>query len=381
MRKSILLLWVLALFAKVGYAIHDQSMYGGKLLSVEHLGTSKFPGSTNYVEMDRILYVTQVKNQWVAARTLVFSPVSLESKKGHQHFLVFYAHPTVGIACKCSIANNGTNEDKIANVPSLQDFISIGVSVVVPDYYGFVCEQQHPYLVGPVVAMSILDAIRSVRNWKSGSYSNSVCGYGWSQGGHAVLWTQTVAPQYAPELKLLIISAISPPTNLYDLIERNLRSLPGKYLTILGLVSWPNYYPELSTSQLVSRKKLGAVEHISQVCILTPTPEKNLALLPLLTLGKNWLIQNPTQDQRWSSQLYANSPPPQVSPGSQLLVFQGKEDDLVYWNVTQTWAKSVQGPIEFFLYETLNHRTVIPSAMAITIPKMIESFQKVIVQP
>jgi hypothetical protein len=69
-----------------------------------------------------------------------------------------------------------------------------------------------------------------------------------------------------------------------------------------------------------------------------------------------------------------NTPPPQIV--SPTLIFQGKKDELVEWQVTQGWVEEVPSgsPLQFYLYDQYNHHTVIPTAMSITIPKMLEHF-------
>ena len=44
--------------------------------------------------------------------------------------------------------------------------------------------------------------------------SERVVVWGYSQGGHAALWTGIIGPRYAPELKVLGIAAIAPAANI-----------------------------------------------------------------------------------------------------------------------------------------------------------------------
>ena len=358
---------------QINSATNNILLLPGDLIASEFLGIQSFPGGINQnveVAIYRLLYWTMPdpnNNKLAPARTLVFQPVQYQNS-----FLVFYAHPTIGINCKCSISNNGTNLNKINSVPALSTFISLGYTVIEPDYYGFICEENqiHPYLVGYPVATSILDAIRTVAfRWfpeKNVFVSNQIFGFGWSQGGHAILWTQALAPVYAPEFNIAVAGAIAPPTFLSLLVNRNLGIIPGKYLTILGLYSWPTYYSFLSQNQLVIPKKRRQVDQLANVCILT-SPEKNWQLFPLLTLGRssNWLKQNPTTHPLWDKMLIENTPPLQVF--THLFVFQGKKDDLVLWNVTQAWVQSLPKEISFYLYDNENHRSVIQQAMPILI--------------
>jgi hypothetical protein len=61
---------------------------------------------------------------------------------------------------------------------------------------------------------------------------------GFSQGGHAVLWANQLAPSYAPELDLVGVAALAPPTYLAELFTDDYDELSGRILTGLVLESW-----------------------------------------------------------------------------------------------------------------------------------------------
>lgn len=367
-------------------AVHAQER--GSIINVNRLGVTKVPKSNLYTEIDSITYLTDPGNGnsiLKPATALVFTPLNLVQSNSNLYFLVFYAHQTVGTVCDCAISKNGTLENKMENVPSLVDWIALGITVVEPDYYGFVCPEIQPYLVIEAVAASIIDSIRAIRNWKPGTYSNSFAGYGWSQGGHAVLATQGHMNS-APELQMLSAAAIAPPTNLSALIDFNLHSHAGRYLTVLGIFSWPSYYSELTMSQIVKTSMIPTVSRIAQLCVLEPSPEKNIKFLPLLSLRNNmkWLVYpSPTQNPLWAQRLYQNSPPPLIGPVQELLVFQGKKDDLIDWHVTSNWVRETvenvansHASLQFYLTEDNTHNSIQSVAMPIIIDKFVEAFQK-----
>ena len=386
---------------------NNEQNYPGKLIKTEFLGWETFSSSSSSayksrteVNIYRLQYLTIIKNQYNVAQTLVFSlrlnnllwPASIQKLPP---FLVVYAHPTYGANCHCSFSHNGTNQNKMNSIPFLQSYIEAGLTIIVPDYYGFICayHQFHPYLIGVPAAHSILDAIRVVKNDFSNYYfSKYISGYGWSQGGHVILWTQQEAPNYAPELELLIIGAIAPPTFLPLLIPLTLNSLAGKYLTILGMFSWPLYYPELNIDQLIYPIRKNAVNRVSQVCVLDPNPEKNLELLPLLFLGPRWLKQLPTQNPLWNKRLMENSPSPHLSSPitttatPTLFIFQGKNDPLINWNVTTYWVEQAlqsqsynnnnnnNNKLHFYLDSKANHSSIKEIAMPILFEAIMNRF-------
>jgi hypothetical protein len=369
------LLWIYG-FEKVAAQLSSR----GKVLSYESLGTSTIQGLT--VQIDRLTYTTYVTfpdpGIVRTATTLIFTPADIPSS-----FLAFYAHQTVGTVCSCAISRNGTNQDKIANVPNLVDLLALGITVIEPDYYGFDCPDIQPYLVLSAVANSIIDAIYAVRNWKS-VYAPYIVGYGWSQGGHAVLALQQYM-KFVPDLRVLVAAAIAPPTNLTALIDYNLKSLPGKYLSVLGIYSWPTFYPELNMTQLVNEKKVGTVSHIAQLCVLKPNPESNSEFVPLLKLWRNanWLrLTSPTQQPLWLRRMQENSASSLLTEGIQVLVFQGKKDSLVQWQVTQQWVSQTQqqpgnggNAVQFFLKDDETHNSIKKFAMPIIIQHFISALQ------
>lgn len=361
-------------------------IYLAQFLNATDIGSYPFSGSQQWVSVHRIVYETPISltnKVTYPAQALVFSPMQTKQaekeKEKKQQYAILYMHPTAGVSCQCSTVLNGTLQDKINNVPSLQDFITLGYTVVEPDYYGFVCPQTHPYLIGAAEALSVLYAMKALHIWKPYQYSTYINIYGFSQGGQVTLWTQHLAKHIAPELSILVAGAISPPTNLSSLIHFSLQSYPGKYLASLGLFSWPIYYPELHLNQIVLPNKVGNVQDVVKVCVLDPNPEGNLQLLPLLGLN-DWLKQDPTQHPFWLMRMEENSVPPIIS--SETLVFQGQQDELVKWQVTQAWAHSVPAgsPFTFYLEKDSNHHSVMVQALPIIVRKFHAAFQKVALQ-
>ena len=358
------------LFFIFGITISFHFERPGSVLFVETIGL------VDNIEIQRMIYLTTLNNASVPAKTLIFRPQDTQPNG----YLLFYGHQTVGVNCRCSVANNGTLHDKINNVPRLREFIRVGFTVIEPDYYGFVCEQIHPYLVGSVVAHSMLDAVRATRSLYPG-LSSVVSGYGWSQGAHSVLWTQSIAPTYAPELQIKSIYAIAPPTNLSLLVDHSLTSYAGIYLSILGIYSWPHYYPDLFVSSLVKGKHRFLVTQLAQVCVLDPHPETNLQLAGLLLLrSQPWLHSLPSENPLWQKVLNENSAPLAIYTQTPLFVFQGKQDALIPWTVTEKWVleHGFQAPLFFFLYEQFNHNSVVATAMSVIYKNILElyGFQK-----
>ena len=78
----------------------------------------------------------------------------------------------------------------------------------------------HPYLVGESEGRAVLDSIRAARALLGDAVSNTAAIYGHSQGGHAAVWADLLAPTYAPDLNVAGVAAMAPPTDLGALLDR-----------------------------------------------------------------------------------------------------------------------------------------------------------------
>jgi len=97
-------------------------------------------------------------------------------------------------------------------VPYLTDFLKRGFVVVATDYYGQGGPGVHQYMVGNTAARNGLDLVRAARTMKDVAAGSDVTTFGWSQGGHAAIFTSEEQTSYAPELRLRGVVAIAPGT-------------------------------------------------------------------------------------------------------------------------------------------------------------------------
>jgi dienelactone hydrolase len=113
-------------------------------------------------------------------------------------------------------------------------FASFGYFVVAPDYIGLKglgdpTGYLHPYLVGEPTAMASLDSVRAAGKLPEARIgtacaSPEVIVLGGSQGGHAALWLDRLAPYYAPELQIAGVVATVPPADLLGQATRALQA-------------------------------------------------------------------------------------------------------------------------------------------------------------
>lgn len=164
-----------------------------------------------------VTYVTQDRGELVEATALVAYP--FEPDDGRTSFdVLLLLHGTSGFTDGCGIAG----DDEYHILGAL--FASLGYLVVAPDYLGLRSVGEptgfpHPYLVGQATALASLDAVRALGQLAPAQRGN-VCAtprfvaFGGSQGGHAALWVDRLAPYYAAELELRGVIATVPPSDL-----------------------------------------------------------------------------------------------------------------------------------------------------------------------
>ena len=88
----------------------------------------------------------------------------------------------------------------------------------------------------------MLDSVRAAQHVPAAAASRRFVAWGHSQGGHAVLFVGQIAASYAPDLSLLGVAAVSPPTDLETLLQENLPDGTGRILASYAVWSWSHVY-------------------------------------------------------------------------------------------------------------------------------------------
>ena len=190
-----------------------------------------------------ITYTTQDRGALVEATALVAFPRNLPADAPPAD-LVLLLHGSSGYGDGCGPTHDLGGQVLAAVVASL------GWVVVSPDYLGLRGDGTpstfpHPYLVGQATAIASLDSARAVLRMDpaqrgSRCTSDRVLILGGSQGGHAALWTERLAPYYARELTVVGTVATVPPADMIGEVTRALTMLvPASHSssTFFGLAS------------------------------------------------------------------------------------------------------------------------------------------------
>lgn len=153
--------------------------------------------------------------------------------------VIAWTHGLIGIAERCAPSIGPGN---FTVIPKLDDAIRRGYTVVAPDYPGLGSAMVHPVLVGGSEARSTLDAIRAARAIPEADAGTRFAVWGESQGGHAALWTGQLWSSYAPDLQLVGIAAVVPPTDLHRNFKEGSDPRVRALLTAYTATSWSRYY-------------------------------------------------------------------------------------------------------------------------------------------
>ncbi|MGH8055092.1 MAG: alpha/beta fold hydrolase [Stenotrophomonas sp.] len=239
--------------------------------------------------------------------------------------VVAWAHGTVGIAPSCTPIRT------LDQIPGLADMLARGWVVVASDYPGLGTRGPHAYLVGDAAAAAVLDSVRAARNFAAAHAGQRVVAWGHSQGGHAALFSGRRAASYAPELQLLGIAAVSPPTDLAENMKQadvTVRAM----LTAFTAESWSKVYgADIST--IADRTTRGVIERATNAC--EGDRLSAAALLRVLRLRVRLGSLDLSGRAPWDGLIARNSLHALEAGSPPLLVVQSDGDKLVTSPVTR----------------------------------------------
>ncbi len=126
--------------------------------------------------------------------------------------IVAFGHPTAGLADDCAPSRESLGG--ALDGDQVTRFLQAGFAVAASDFPGLGPPGSHPYLVGEPTAASVIDGVRAARASAGTLLSTQVVAWGYSQGGHAVLWARAKAAEQAPELEWRGTVALAPIVSL-----------------------------------------------------------------------------------------------------------------------------------------------------------------------
>ena len=307
----------------------------------------------------RILYVTRdYRNRPLFSTGMVVLPDKAPRIPMERKF-VAWAHPTTGIARKCAPSLRQSPTEAIEGLDRL---IASGLVVAATDYPGLGTEGPIGYLVGKGQAYAVIDSVRAARQIPGVGGSNSYGLWGYSQGGHAVLFAANEASSYAPELKLAAVAAVAPPTDLTRLLRATISSVEGRVLASMALASWSRKYGA-SLASLVDRSVQRVIDQVNSYCV-DDLGEKLDILAAQKPLEQRFLNFDPSSRRPWSTMLMENSV---FAPSARVPIYiaQGTNDALVRPDVTLDYVRSAcrQGlPLTYVALKGKGHGSSVEAA-------------------
>jgi len=294
----------------------------GHLIRSESLST-KIPGADAW----RILYAsTGLDGLPIEVSGLVIAPKLPPPATGRN--VVAWAHPTTGVAESCAPS---LLKDPFDTIPHLPALLTLDWVVVATDYPGLGTPGPHPYLVGVSEGRAVLDAVRAAHQIPKIGASTRFAAWGHSQGGHAVLFAGELARSYAPDLTLMGVAAISPATDLLQLLKDDLDEHAGKIVASYCLWSWSRVYGA-PLSPYVDASVLSTMDRIAGDCVESEGEAYRL-FFATLPMPSNYLAASIYTSAPWDRLLLENRPG-RVPPGAALYVAQGTDDPIVRPSVT-----------------------------------------------
>ena len=238
---------------------------GVLIRSDTYFGTAPAGGT-----VQRILYsTTDAVGVRSVASALVISPV--DPPPG-AHPVISWNWGTTGVARGCAPSLLDATATRWA-IPAVEQALARGWVIVASDYTGRGADGRFPYLIGEGEARSSLDAIRAARDLEGLRLSSDVVVWGHSQGGHAALFTEPVAAEYAPELRILGTAALSPLADPLAMARELTRRDASAELSIMVswvLVPYAEMYPDVNVEDYVATSGRAIVREMTQRCLSEP---------------------------------------------------------------------------------------------------------------
>ena len=299
----------------------------------------------------RILYATTVDDNTPA--TAVATVFALTDSSAGPRPVIAWEHATTGLLQKCmpsllSAASKGIFERN--------RIVMAGWVVVATDYSFAEKGGPHPYLIGEAEARAALDSVRAARQMSELTLDKRMVVWGYSQGGHAALWTGIVGPRYATELEILGVAAIAPPANIEKNLAMNVEADKrfGPYLAL----SYSRFYPDITFEQALRPEALDAARQIVNFCcFLPPEDAERIAELtatfegPALATRSNKALQ---------ARLEQNSADGLIT--ASVVIAQGLSDTVVPPSATDAYVEercAAGQQLEYWTFAGRDHLTIV----------------------
>lgn len=303
----------------------------------------------------RIQYWTSDDRKPIRVTGMVIAP-DAEPNDGARR-VIAWTHGLIGIAQRCAPSTGMAN---FTMIPALEDAIRRGYAIVAPDYPGLGSDMVHPVLVGRSEGSSVLDAVRAARAIPRANAGSRFALWGESQGGHAALWAGQMASSYAPDLKLISIAAIVPPTDLARNFKEGKDLRARALLTSYTAASWSRYYGA-PMSTFGSRQTQNVMLRLADNNCVEPGAKPKLGTVLGIAIAQRAVSKvDLGAQQPWARLMRENNPSPAAIPVP-VMIRTGTGDTIVAPAVVHDFARracALNKTISYKLVQGGEHATV-----------------------
>ena len=283
----------------------------GTLLRSEPLELGYIKGRTW-----RILYVSRnIDHQPTVSSGLIFAPRS----RGSDRDVIGFSHGTLGLGPQCAPSRT---KSVYQGAAWLQDMVAKGWVVAATDYAGLGTSGVSGFLVGQDEAADVWNSIRAAHQLPTGA-GNQVVLFGHSQGGHAALWSASLAGVDGSGYHLRGVVASAPAAELVPLISMQWNQVAAWAIGPDVIESWPPTYG-VQAKAVVSAVGNRVTANLIQSCVT------KAAIVGIIRqhLGQRYFAANPAENNSWHRVLVAQTAP-QLPASLPVLIEQGLADDVV----------------------------------------------------
>lgn len=328
----------------------------GELLRSEPY-TGELPAEA---EAFRILYATTYSDGTPALASAVIA-FPKASSDGDRTVLA-WQHGTTGVARPCAPSASTGALTEYA-IPGISRAIERGWAVVATDYPGQGTPGRYPYLIGEGEGRASLDGVRAIGQFTDAHASDRVMIWGHSQGGHATLWAGEIAADYAPELDVVGVAALSAAADPLYLAERITTGGGGALsdlITSFVLVPYADEYADVDLGASVHPAGQTIVTALASRCVTDST-----ALVSVLLVGQALNLDAPLYRIDVTSGAIHARLAQNVADGmvpAPLFLGQGADDEVIPTAIQTSLSRSLCAAgrtVETHLYPGRTHMGVV----------------------
>jgi len=291
---------------------------------------------------------------------------------------------TTGVGDQCAASLEQPATHNWANYEShMMAYATQGYAGVITDYEGMRDPGSiHHYMIGTLEGQAVLDSIRALKVLPQAHNridSNAIFAAGYSQGGHAAFWADTLNASYAPDIHLAGIIGWGP---VMDVSQSLAGITQGSTLDWFGpsvLVSYADYYKVAFplNNILLSQWQPNLTADVLGHCIDTDiafwgTNPAKVYTPPFLDGLKSGSLPadqfGPLQAEMQTNQVGSE---PTATPK---LINQGQLDNVILPSQVQSAMTRIcantRGPAELKMYAKTTHYTIMRESFRDTLDWM-----------